>query len=125
MEEGKILGMTYRKIMTFVPPVLGLAALCACVAAWLLGKADFKAVMFGASALFGMSAGGSAMLIRSRLEEAGWTIPRVPLPDFGLSLYIEYWEIAPRQNWSRLPIVVMLVGFLIAVALLFAAAPPA
>jgi len=53
------------------------------------------------------------ILVMDRLERAGWNIPALPLPDLGLSLYVEYWIIAPDRNWSRWPV----LGIPVAVSL--------
>ena len=68
---------------------------------------------FGAAMLLGGLANGLAFLVLDRMSSLGhrvgiWRTPK----DWGL--YREYWRIAPERNWSREPITIALLSFVLA-----------
>jgi hypothetical protein len=84
----------------------------------LLQSNDPASALLVASVSFGMLAGACSSMVMDRMERAGWNIPALPLPDLGLSLYLEYWNIAPYQSWSRWPLLAIPVALALALVCL-------
>jgi len=69
---------------------------------------------FAAAMVFGALANGLAFLVLGRMRLLGhrvglWRTHR------DWALYREYWRVAPERNWSRAPIMMSILSFVLAV----------
>lgn len=77
-----------------------------------------KAPFFIVAMAFAVLANGLAFLMLGRMRSLGqqvsfWRTHR------DWTLYREYWRIAPARNWSRAPIVIGILSFLLAACFLW------
>jgi hypothetical protein len=68
---------------------------------------------FAAAMVLGALANGLAFFVLGRMHSLGhrigvWRTRR------DVALYREYWRVAPSRNWSRAPLIVALLSFLLA-----------
>ena len=68
---------------------------------------------FGAAMVFGALANGLFFLVLNRMSSIGhrvgvWRTHR------DWVLYREYWRVAPQRNWSRAPILMGILSFILA-----------
>jgi len=82
---------------------------------------DFRlrGLLFAIAMTFGGIANGLAFMVLGRMRSLGFSVGlwRWPRKDF--QLYRTYWNIAPTNGWSRLPIMVSLIAFILAGIFLF------
>ena|GEM_PF-4215561 len=76
-------------------------------------QANGRLLYFAAAMVFAGLANGLALLVLSRMRSLGlriefWRTHR------DLTLYRQYWRLAPEQNWSRAPIIFALLSFALA-----------
>jgi len=81
-------------------------------------QANGRPLYFAAAMVFAGLANGLALLVLSRMRSLGlrigfWRTHR------DLTLYRQYWRVAPEQNWSRVPIIFALLSFVLAGCLLW------
>ena len=68
---------------------------------------------FGAAMLLGGLANGLAFLVLDRMGSLGHRVG-IWRTHKDWALYREYWRIAPGRNWSRAPITIALLSFVLA-----------
>jgi hypothetical protein len=89
-------------------------------------RALFAAInigFFAIAMLFGAVTNICAFFVPYRMRSLGFSVGiwRWPRKDF--QLYSGYWHIAPKKGWSRLPIMMMLIAFVIMAIFLFLSMP--
>jgi hypothetical protein len=94
----------------------GLGFLALSLLGWLATR-DVALLLIGSAMLFGGVANSLAFLVLQRMQSAGYRIGFWRIPS-DVTLYREYWRIAPGRGWSRLPVVGLSVSFIIAACLL-------
>jgi hypothetical protein len=72
--------------------------------------------LFVLAMIFGVIANACAFLIFARMRSLGFSVGVWRRKD--LQLYSGYWNIAPKQGWSRLPLVAGGIAFVFAAILL-------
>lgn len=77
---------------------------------------------FAVAMLFGVVANGCAFFVLGRMRSLGRNVGVWRWPQKDFALYRDYWNLAPANRWSRLPLIVGLVSFLLAAGFLFALA---
>jgi hypothetical protein len=78
---------------------------------------------FAVAMLFGALASICAFFVLYRMRSLGFFVGIFRWPGRDFQLYSGYWKIAPKQGWSRLPILIMPVAFVIGVIFLFLSRP--
>lgn len=78
--------------------------------------------LFGAAIVFGGLANFFAFFILLRMGSLGYKVGIWRTLGRDWDLYREFWRIAPSRNWSRAPLPLALVSFVVAATLLVMAA---
>jgi len=85
-------------------------------------QANVRLPYFAAALVFAALANGIAFLVLSRMRSLGLRIG-VWRSHKDWALYRQYWRIAPERNWSRAPIILVVLSFLLAGCLLWMSLP--
>lgn len=78
---------------------------------------------FAVAMLFGALANICAFFVLYRMRSLGFSVGMWRWPRKDFQLYSGYWNIAPKRGWSRFPIMMMPVAFVIAAVFLFLSMP--
>lgn len=76
---------------------------------------------FASAMAFGGLANGLACFVFWRMRKLGWQVGIWRTIGKDWALYRAYWRVAPEQNWSRIPLIIAPISFLLAGYLLFMA----
>ncbi len=79
-----------------------------------------KVPLFVAAMIFAALANGFAFFVLYKMRSIGYRVG-IWRTARDWALYREYWRVAPANNWSRAPISLGIVNFIVAGVLLFAA----
>jgi len=82
-------------------------------------QANGRLAYFAAAMFFGALANGMAFLMLWRMRSLGRQVGIWRTLGKDWALYREYWQVAPAQNWSRAPLVVGIMSFLLAMWLMW------
>ena len=76
---------------------------------------------FASAMVFAGLANGLACFVFWRMRKLGWQVGIWRTMGEDWALYRAYWRVAPGQNWSRLPLIIAPISFVLAGYLLFVA----
>ena len=84
---------------------------------------DFRwgrsSLYFALAMVFGAAANGCAFFVLHRMKILGRRVGYWRTVSKDIALYKEYWRLAPSKNWSRAPLIVGIISFILAAYFLF------
>jgi hypothetical protein len=80
-------------------------------------------IYFAIAMLFGGLANACSFFVLGRMRSLGRNVGAWRWPHKDIALYRDYWNLAPERNWSRAPLIIGLVSFILAAYFLLSLVP--